>query len=122
MDRIPAMVDMARSKAEKVEKAAEMMPGPVSAPDYPYGLCICLGEDELQKLGLDENPEIGDMLHLHAMAKVTSVSQSESEGVGKNRRVELQITHMVGENEDEENEEADKATPAAERRSKLYTK
>ena len=78
-----------------------------SAPTYPYGLCLALSEDELEKLGLDGDlPKVGMMIHLVAMAKVTSVSQNEREttdGGKKNCcRVELQITHLATENEDDE--------------------
>ena len=56
------------------------------------------------------------MIHLHAMCVVKSVSSSDNEMSGPSRRVELQITHIAAEDEDEENEEAEKP----ERRSKLY--
>lgn len=53
---------------------------------YPYGLRICLCKDELDKLGLDEDPKHGDYLMLTVMARVTS-STTDDNG----RRVELQI-------------------------------
>lgn len=119
MKRIPAMVDMRRTPAEKADAASPLN----DVPDYPYGLSLSLCETELEKLGLDDDDvQVGDMLHLHAMAKVTSVSKNDSEAGGPCCRVELQITNMVGESEDDENEEADKAetTSASARRSKLY--
>lgn len=117
MRTIPAMVDMKRTPKEKEEAAEQNMPIAANQPDYPYGLCICLCEDELEKLGLlDEEIEVGDMIHLHAMCVVKSVSSSDNEMSGPSRRVELQITHIAAEDEDEENEEAEKP----ERRSKLY--
>ncbi len=107
MMKIPPMADMRRTAEEKSEALAPMTGADL--PDYPYGLCISLTQDELEKLGLDDEelPEVGDMLHIHAMAKVISVSSSDNEAAGKCCRVELQITHMVGEDEDEENEEAE---------------
>ena len=116
MDRIPAMVDMKRTPAEVAESTS-----PISAMDaneYPYGLCICLCNDELEKLGLTDLPAVGDMLHIHAMAKVTSVSSNDT-GAGENRRVELQIVAMVGEDEDEENEASERQAGSA-RRAKMY--
>ncbi len=93
------MVDMARTPAEQVEEVQEMaMP---SVPEYPYGLCLRLTEHELEKLGLPDTCNIGDTLHFVAMAKVTSVSKRE-DGCS----VELQITDMSAENEDEEGQEA----------------
>ena len=92
------MVDMARTP-EEMTKA--MMPAAIGGPSnqYPYGLCICLTHDELAKLGLSGDCEVGDMLHLHAMAKVTSVSSNASESA-ETCRIELQITDMEVEDED----------------------
>lgn len=116
MNKIPAMVDMRRTPAEKTEATQAVN----DAPDYPYGLSISLGKDELEKLGLTgDEVEVGDMLHLHALAKVTSVSKHDNDSTGPDCRIELQITNMVGESEDDENREAD-PTPAAARRSRLY--
>ena len=71
------------------------MPG---KPKYPYGLKICLCEDELKKLDLDL-PSVGDVIDLRAFAEVTSVS----DGAG-GRRVELQIQKIAVENEMTETE------------------
>lgn len=107
------MVDMAMDDEEK----AEMISPSLNPPKYPYGLSISLCERELEKLGVDENDlEVGDMLHLHALAKITSVSSQEHEN-GSHCRVELQICYLSGEDEDEENEEEEKSVT-----SKLYKK
>lgn len=107
------MVDMAKTPAE----VKDDMPVPImmadskpSGPVYPYGLCICLTEEELEKLNLDGDlPEVGDLVHLMAMARVTSVSQSEQQtGDGEKRqcsRVELQIIALKAEDEDREDSE-----------------
>lgn len=113
MQKIPAMVDMKRTPDEVADTAMPDM------PMYPYGLCISLCQEELDKLGLtSDDVEVGDMVHLHCLAKVTSVSQSDHEAMGKSSRVELQITHMTGESEDAENRAAD--MPVSERRKRLY--
>jgi len=105
MQKIPAMVDMAMDDDEK----AEAMSPSLGTPKYPFGLSISLCEKELEKIGVDENDlEIGDMLHLHALAKVTSVSSQDLES-GSHCRVELQICYMSGEDEEEENEENEEA-------------
>lgn len=103
------MVDMAQSPKE-AEQYPSTVPSPGSAPKYPYGLCICLCEEELEKLNLDhEGVEPGDMLHLHCMATVTSKSTNETQDGDKHCRIELQITHIAAEDEDEENEENEEA-------------
>lgn len=102
------MINMARS----TEEMQETMISPVmpDVPIYPYGLCICLTHDELDKLGLDADCEVGDMIHIMAMAKVTSISKNATSD-GENCRVELQITDMSVEDEDlEDGEPEEKET------------
>lgn len=95
------MVDMARSTEEKIAVIEQTMPMPAGAADYPYGLCICLTEKELEKLELSDEVEAGDTLHFQAMATVKSVSKNDYNGE-KTVRVELQIEKMAAENEDTE--------------------
>lgn len=97
------MVDMKKTDDEKSE---DSFPSPVSCQsDYPYGLCISLCEDELNKLNLtDEDVQPGDMIHLHCMATVTSISNSASTSSEPSCRVELQITHIAAEDEDDEDQ------------------
>lgn len=97
------MVDMRRTPAEKVEEVSEMLGGPTAAmvADYPYGLTLTLCEDELEKLNLDDNCDVGDMIDLRAFAEVTSVSKHMIDGKAR-CRVELQITRMAVENESTE--------------------
>lgn len=85
-----------------------------STPTYPYGLCISLCQDQLDKLGMEEEVNRGDILHMHCLAEVTSVSTVDNSN-GKETRVELQITHISAEDEDLENVEEDKKMT-----SKLY--
>jgi hypothetical protein len=91
------MVDMARSTADKIA-AMESVPTPVDAADYPWGLRITLDEKDLEKLDVSEDIQAGDMLHFYAMAKVTNVSTSDSEG-GKCCNVTLQIQSLAVEDE-----------------------
>lgn len=110
VSRIPAMADMSMSQKEKEEV---QNPSP---PQYPYGLCISLCQDELEKLGLSaEELGVGDMIHLHSLAKVTSVSSYDSEN-GSHQRVELVLAYISAEDEEEEDKEADRSI------SKLYKK
>ena len=68
-------------------------------PKYPFGLRICLCERELEKLGLEADCDVGDVIDLRAFAVVTSVSKGEGEHEGKYSRVELQIQKLAVENE-----------------------
>ena len=80
------------------EKLDSIMPMPAEVPEYPYGCRICLCGPELEKLDVDEMPDVGDYVDLRAFARVTSVSDS---GNG-NRRVELQIEKLAIEDENDE--------------------
>lgn len=118
MRKIPAMVSMRLTDEDRKQNGYGGPCDTTGGSVYPYGLCISLTQPELDKLGLsDDDVAVGDMLHIHAMAKVTSVSMSDSENFGPSCRVELQITDMVGEDEDEEN---DAPTSAETRRTRLY--
>lgn len=97
---IHKMVSMERSAPEMAE-AANPMPQILK---YNYGLTLCFDQETLDKLNLDDKDvEVGDLIHLFAMAEVTSVSKHDMGG-GEKCRVELQITHLSVENEDDEYE------------------
>lgn len=91
------LVSMERSDDEKIDAISSY---PIIAPDYPPGLKICLCEDELEKLDLDD-PEVGDYLDMRAFARVTSVSREQMDGKVR-RRVELTIEQIAVEDEDKE--------------------
>jgi len=63
-------------------------------PKYPYGTCLYLNDESLEKLGIDSNPAVGTEMHIIAVAKVTGVSEREYEG-GKHKTLDLQITDMA---------------------------
>jgi len=94
--KMQGMIDMALTAEERVEI---MSPSP---PRYPYGLCISLCEDELEKLGISkEEVESGDMIHFQALAKATSVTRCDTDN-GETCRAEFQIMFMSAEDEDDE--------------------
>ena len=101
------MVEMSRSPAEKAEEAAEMMAPPSMdmVGDYPPGLCLCFNEETLEKLDLEDDCEVGDMIDIRAMGIVTSVSKNGSLAGGSHCRIEIQLTHIAVENEEDEYEE-----------------
>lgn len=110
MARFTKMVDMAKTPEEIKEDLAPMKSEPASVgastPVYPYGLCISLTEEELEKLDLDPaEAEVGATIHLCAMAKVTSKSESERVNADGSKeqccRIELQITQLGTEAENE---------------------
>lgn len=103
------MVDMARD-TEQMQEAMSPMAMP-EVNKYPYGLCISLTHDELEKLDLDDECEVGDILHMVAMARVTSVSKNETTN-GQNCRIELQIFDIETlEDENKEYQDDDDKEP-----------
>lgn len=61
---------------------------------YPHGLCIYLGKEEMEKLSMQGMPRIGDRMYMKAFVEVKSIEKSDSEYEGEEREVGLQITHM----------------------------
>ena len=107
--KLPTMVDMARTPKDVADDMAGM-PVPVGMlhDRYPCGLSISLDHHDLEKLDLDEECEIGDMLHLFCFGKVTGVSKHQGMNGDDCCRIEIQLTHIGLEDEDEENREADR--------------
>jgi hypothetical protein len=68
---------------------------------YPYGLRISLTHNELEKLGLAADCDVGDMIDMRCFGTVTSVSLND-DGGGKSCRVEIQIEKMAVESEMDE--------------------
>lgn len=117
MARLNPMVSMEMDD-ESILDAAMPIPMP-ERQRFPYGLRICLTDKEMDKMELDiGDAVVGGMVHLHAMARITSVSQNDTPD-GKCGRVELQIEDMCVESEDEENEMEDREEDRG-RRSPLH--
>ena len=88
----------------------EEMTGEIESdePRYPYGLCISLEKDSLEKLGITALPKVGGEMMITAKAVVKSTSAYDTQG-GTDMRVELQITDMnIGQTENAQNN--DRAT------------
>ena len=91
------LVSMARSsEALKQDRAyGTIMPiaDTTEQPVYPYGLCISLSDEELEKLKLDCDCDVGEEITFVIRCEVTSVSQSKAPE-GSRSRLELQIVAM----------------------------
>src|SRR5216684_4161188 len=97
------MVSLAKTPQEMKQDMTDMptaMPGSKSmGPEYPYGCCISLDDETLEKTGLGgDMPAAGEMIRFQAIAKVTCASvRDEIDAQGNAtqcKRVELQITDM----------------------------
>ena len=69
------LIDMKREDEKGPEEVA--MSG--SPSPYPYGLCINLGKDEMDKLGITDLPKVGQEYHIFAVGQVNSVASSMSD-------------------------------------------
>lgn len=109
MKKIPAMADMAIKPVEIENVKLLSSPAVVCDPDmlmYPYGLRLTFDQGTLDKLKLDGDCAPGDMIHLHCLAKVIGVYKNDTV-MTSSQTVELQITAIECESEDEENEEVE---------------
>lgn len=91
----PKLVSMKRTPEDRRKDAGEAAPIEALAPDYPYGLCIHMDGDELDKVGMKELPAVGTEIPITVRVKVTRVSQSAVEGADEERSIDLQITDMA---------------------------
>jgi hypothetical protein len=114
MADMPQMVDMAYTKKEIKEEQQEARLGEPSP--YPWGLCIRLESEELDKLGVKDLPAVGAEVHFMAVATVTGVNQSARVGQDDERSVALQITmlQIMGVESAAEEKAEGKDTPAKE--------
>jgi hypothetical protein len=78
---------------EKMNEYRSTMAVP-ERPEYPYGLCISLEEDQIKALEIVGTPQVGQVMMVMALVTVKSVSTHESEESGEKRSVSLQITDM----------------------------
>lgn len=84
------MIDMKR----EVESDRATLMAPEMKEEYPYGLRIRLGSEELAKLNMPELPAIDAEFKLTALVCVVEISQSDSTNGEPYRSVELQIEKM----------------------------
>lgn len=107
-------------KMSKKDMGKDMASTVVDRNPYPYGTRLNLDADTLEKLGINELPEVGEEFHINAMGKVTSVSEADS-GNGKRQDLSIQIEKMElmhqDEREDGHEDVASEKAQAAESRS-----
>ena len=85
---------MVNMKLSRKEATSLVDPEPGDAPAYPYGLCLYLDTETLQKLGYSEPPAVGSELVIRAKVTVSSVGMNQQQDGDKEQRAELQITDM----------------------------
>lgn len=76
------------------EKSREIQPSMLSAPSYPYGLCIELNHEVVEKLGIKKAPEVLSNVNLEAVAQVMCVRVETGPDGEPRMHLSLQITDM----------------------------
>ena len=98
-----ALINMKMSR----EEAAEMSQSVDSdMPEYPYGLCIDLDDDALEKLGITSLPKVGTEMMIRAKVVVRSTRAYNTQGGESEASAGLQITDMEIENNQGRNDSA----------------
>lgn len=62
-------------------------------PKYPYGLKLCLGKNEIEKLGI-KNPQINQKMEISAIVEVVEISSENEGGDESSMEIELQVKEM----------------------------
>lgn len=93
------MVSLKVDKAER-EKMMEAAKPFAESVEYPWSTCITLNKEVLEKLGIKKLPEVGETMELYAEVEVKRVLASNDE-YGSNRSMDLQLTDIALESEDE---------------------
>ena len=87
-----ALVDLKRTASDNVESET-MLSSEVEQEDYPWGLQIDLGDNELQKLGVAEL-EVGAEFEVTVRVRVKSFSESSNDDTGASKSATLLIKEM----------------------------
>lgn len=80
--------------ADEAKEYSNPVQAPGDGPKYPYGLCLCLDNDTLEKLGITSLPDVGQVMEIKALATVTSVGMNQEQDGDKRQRADLQITDL----------------------------
>ena len=90
-------VDMKLTKAElKDRNGGPMTVGSSSkdkGPKYPWGLEIRLDEKAMEKLGMTDLPEVGELCQISGLGRIVSVSQRETNDQSS-KDVSIQIERL----------------------------
>jgi hypothetical protein len=88
---MPSLINMQQS-AEEAKEYTE--PSVADAPKYPWGLCITLDDDSLEKLGVKTLPTVETVVTIVAKATVSRISENQTQGGESERSMDLQITDL----------------------------
>jgi hypothetical protein len=93
------MIDMRMSKKDMKDDTMPATVGPPEGPRYPYDLKICVEDDNIKALSLDDM-NVGDKVTLVCDCEIVEMSKRDDE-YGKKRTCRLQIQKIGNEGEDD---------------------
>lgn len=109
MDIKPQLVDMKLPPRRPEEGRNMPMAMNGETPEFPYGLCLHLGKEQIDALNLMEMPETGESYKILATGVVT---MSQMEPGGGNPNIGIQITALQLIPGEKEEESEDEGSPA----------
>lgn len=83
-----------KEKPEKKSKQAADVAAIDRSGGYSYRHQISLNTEDMNKLGMDKTPRVGDKVHVHAHGVISSVSANEHQMGKPEHRVEIQLQKM----------------------------
>lgn len=89
------LVSMKRKPEEKTKDSECCAPMDGEHPDYPWGLRIEIGDEQLAALGIKSLPAAGANVALEGVALVYGIAEEQVDGGETKRRLELQITDLA---------------------------
>lgn len=113
-----SLVDMKSDKDES-ENTGDAAVAGYNKPDYPYGLCLNLGQEQLDKLGIKTLPAIGGEFHIKAVGEVTGGSKEAGEDGEASISIQITMLELIPE---EPHPGEGNETPADEERERVVTK
>lgn len=105
-ERDIALTSMKQSKKEMEKPATVRSAEEMDDEHYPYGLKLDFDTETLEKLGVKDLKDVGEYCYIHAVGKVTSISESQDEYAdGARRSMCVQITKMSVEDYEMDDED-----------------
>lgn len=87
------LTDMKLSKKQKSDGMKMPMGVDSDSPNYPYGLRLSLGNDDLKKLPGLKKADMKDAVTIRAVGHIVAMRQNDTQA-GKDRTIEIQIEKL----------------------------
>lgn len=92
---MPEIVSMKLKKKSKKERDAQCCPSHEDQEQFPWGMRMHLGNEELEKMPKLGNRNVGDEIFIVGRAKIVEKSSNEEQtpkGTKERKRMEIQVT------------------------------